>query len=151
MKQSYLGLLLVFIFYLISYRKVLLKTDWLLLLLFIVIFIDFHIISTIPIISEGMNILNLQSKGNVFLFSGFLSQLFSNVPATVLISNFSHNWRAIAYGVNIGGNGLIIGSLANIIALRMAKNKKIWLDFHRYSIPYFLITGGITYVLFFIL
>ena len=151
MKQSYLGLLLVFIFYLISYRKVLLKTDWLLLLLFIVIFIDFHIISTIPIISKGMNILNLQSKGNVFLFSGFLSQLFSNVPATVLISNFSHNWRAIAYGVNIGGNGLIIGSLANIIALRMAKNKKIWLDFHRYSIPYFLITGGITYVLFFIL
>lgn len=128
-----------------------LKVDWLLLLLFIVIFIDFHVISTIPVVSESVNALNLNSAGNVFLLSAFTSQLFSNVPASVLVSAFSHNWFAIIYGVNIGGNGLAIGSLANIIALRMVKSKKIWIDFHKYSIPYLLITGGIVYILFFVL
>jgi len=150
-KLAHLVLLLVFILYFIFYRKVLLKMDWLLLLLFIVIFIDFYVISTIPIISEGMNTLNLSSAGNVFLLSILTSQLVSNVPASVLVSKFSHNWLAITYGVNIAGNGLAIASLANVIALRMVKSKKIWLNFHKYSIPYFLITGGIAYILFFIL
>jgi len=150
-KQVHLVLLLVFLLYLIFYRKVLLKMDWLLLLLFIVIFIDFHVISTIPILSEGVNALNLHSAGNVFLLSVLTSQLISNVPASVLISKFSHNWLAITYGVNVGGNGLAIASLANVIALRMVKRKKIWLTFHRYSLLFFLITGGIAYILFFVL
>jgi len=150
-KQVHLVLLLVFLLYLIFYRKVLLKMDWLLLLLFIVIFIDFHVISTIPILSEGVNALNLHSAGNVFLLSVLTSQLISNVPASVLISKFSHNWLAITYGVNVGGNGLAIASLANVIALRMVKRKKIWLSFHRYSLLFFLITGGIAYILFFVL
>jgi len=147
-KQAHLVLLLVFLLYLIFYRKVLLKMDWLLLLLFIVIFFDFHVISTIPILSEGVNALNLHSAGNVFLLSVLTSQLISNVPASVLISKFSHNWLAITYGVNVGGNGLAIASLANVIALRMVKRKKLWLTFHRYSLLFFLITGGIAYILF---
>jgi len=150
-KLVYLALLVVLISYLIFYRRVFLKVDWLLLLLFIVIFIDFHVISTIPIISGGVSKLNLHPAGNVFLFSAFISQSISNVPASVLVSKFSHNWLAIAYGVNVGGNGLAISSLANIIALRMTKTEKIWLNFHKYSIPFFLITGGITYVLFYVL
>ncbi|HEC77022.1 MAG TPA: citrate transporter [Thermoplasmatales archaeon] len=147
-KWTYL-LLVIFIFYLLFYRTILLKTDWLLLFLFVVIFIDFHIISTITIISKSVSILNLHSANNVFLFTALISQLISNVPASVLVSKFSHNWFAITYGVNIGGNGLVIGSLANIIALRLTKSKKIWLDFHKYSIPYFIISGILTYVLFF--
>ena len=151
MKLGHIVLMLVFFLYLILYRKVLLKMDWMLLLLFIVIFIDFHVISTIPIISEGVNELNLHLSGNVFLFSAITSQLVSNVPASVLVSKYSNNWLAITYGVNVGGSGLAIGSLASIIALRMAKNKNIWLKFHKYSVPYFLITGIIVYLLFFIL
>jgi len=149
--QTYFVLMFVFILYIIFYRKVLLKVDWLLLLLFIVIFIDFHVVSTIPIVSVAVNALNLNSTGNVFLFSLFTSQLVSNVPASVFVSKFSHNWLAITYGVNVGGNGLVIASLANIIALRMIKSKKIWLSFHRYSILYLLITGGIAYIVFFVL
>ncbi|OQX52036.1 MAG: hypothetical protein B5M53_09600 [Candidatus Cloacimonas sp. 4484_209] len=149
--RAYLILLPVFIFYFLFYRRVLLKTDWLLLLLFIVIFIDFHVISTIPVISEGVNTLNLHSGDKVFLFSTISSQLISNVPASVFVSKFSHNWSAITYGVNVGGNGLAISSLANIIALRMIGSKKIWLTFHKYSIVYFLITGGVVYTLFYIL
>ncbi len=150
-RQAHWALPIIFILYLIFYKNVLLKTDWLLLLTFIVIFVDFRVISTIPSVIKWVHMLNLHSRGNVFLFSTVTSQLISNVPASVFVSKFSHNWHAIAYGVNIAGNGLFIGSLANIIALRMLKDKKIWRDFHRYSIPYFFITGTIIYMLFFAL
>jgi len=140
-------LIFIMVFYLISYRKVLKKTDWLLLFLFILVFIDFHIISTLPFVSEGISFLKPDNAGDVFIFSGIISQFISNVPASVFVSKFSTEWQAIAYGVNIGGNGLVIGSLANIIALRMTKSKKIWIDFHKYSIPYFLFTATVIYFL----
>jgi len=146
-----LVLLPIFVLFLIFYRRVLLKVDWLLLLLFAIIFVDFHIIASVSIISKSVNTINLHSAGNVFLFSALTSQLFSNVPASVFVSKFTHNWTAITYGVNVGGNGLAIASLANIIALRMMKSKKIWIKFHRYSIPYFLITGWIVYAFFYVL
>lgn len=142
---------LIFAIFLIFYRRVLLKVDWLLLLLFAIIFVDFHIIASVSIISKSVNTINLHSTGNVFLFSVLTSQLFSNVPASVFVSKFTHNWTAITYGVNVGGNGLATASLANIIALRMMKSKKIWIKFHRYSIPYFLITGWIVYAFFYVL
>ncbi|HED08643.1 MAG TPA: hypothetical protein ENI57_11045 [Ignavibacteria bacterium] len=64
------------------------------------------------------------------------------------MSKFSHNLLAIAYGVNVGGNGLVIGSLANIIALTFINKKKAWLNFHKYSLPYIIITGGLVYLFF---
>ena len=150
LKQFYFILPFIFLFYLIFYRKdVLPKVDWLLLLLFIIIFIDFRVLSSIPVIYGGIHkLLELEHTKSVFLFSAFISQLISNVPASVFVSKFSNCWLGITYGVNIGGNGLAIASLANVIALRMAKNKKIWIDFHKYSIPYFLITLIIIYAFF---
>jgi Na+/H+ antiporter NhaD/arsenite permease-like protein len=140
----------VFAVFLVSFRKVLLKVDWLLILLFMVIFVDFHVISEMRVVSEAMRNLNLAASGNVFLFSGTISQFISNVPAGVFMSKYSHDWLAIVLGVNIGGNGLVIASLANVIALRMANNKKIWLTFHKYSIPYMVVTGAVTYLLFYV-
>ena len=86
---------------------------------YFVIFIDSHIFANLPIMLKIKKILNLNSDGSIFLFSTFASQLFSNVPASVFVSKFSDNYFAITYGVNVGGNGLVIASLANIIALRM--------------------------------
>lgn len=137
----------VFFFYLSVYPKILRKVDWLLIILFIVIFIEFHLLANIDFISKSIKSINLENSGNVFLFSGLLSQILSNVPAAVVVSKFSDNWQAISYGVNVGGNGLIIGSLANIIALRMLKNKKYLLDFHKYSIPYFILTVIAVYLI----
>jgi len=64
-----------------------------------------------------------------------------------LISKFRHNWFAITHGVNAGGNGFIIASLANLIAFRIVKDRRFWIYFHRYSVPYFIITATILYVL----
>ncbi len=149
LKRPHYVLIFIFIVYFLFYKKALIKTDWLLLFTFILIFIDFHIISTIPLIGNYINSFNLGVGKNVFLLSAISSQIISNVPASVFVSKFSHNWFSIAYGVNVAGNGFIIASLANLIALRMVKIKGIWMDFHKYSILYFIITIAISYFLFF--
>ncbi len=130
----------IIVIYLLFYSRILLKTDWLLLLTFCLIFIDFSVISELAIIKNIVYHINLNSQINVFLFSALSSQVISNVPASVFVSQYSNNWLAIAYGVNVGGNGLIIGSMANIIALRIAKTPKIWLKFHKYSITFFVLS-----------
>jgi len=42
--------------------------------------------------------------------------------------------------VSVGGNGTIIASLANLIALRFVKDRKWLVEFHKYSILYFVLT-----------
>ena len=120
------------------------------ILLFITMFIDFHLIGRMQVLSNFVNSFNLGSNSAVFSLSLFFSQITSNVPAGILMSKFSPNWLSIAYGVNIGGNGTAIASLANLIALRLAGGKKIWVDFHKYSLLYLVVTAGMAYVLFFL-
>lgn len=49
-----------------------------------------------------------------------LSQFVSNVPATILLTPFTHGrWRELLYGVNAGGCGTIIASLANLLGWRI--------------------------------
>ncbi len=55
----------------------------------------------------------------VFLFSAVLSQLISNVPAALLLADFTHKWQQLLWGVSVGGYGNLIGSLANLIAYRI--------------------------------
>lgn len=45
---------------------------------------------------------------------------------------------AAGWAVNVGGFGLLPGSLANLIALRMAGDRRIWWRFHIYSLPMLL-------------
>ncbi len=149
MGWTYYILPMVFVLYFIFFKDVLGKVDWLLLLFLTVVFIDFHIISTLPFIANIVDKLDLTLSSNVFFLSLFLSQLVSNVPATVFISKFTHNWLAISYGVNVGGNGLVVSSLANLIALRFLRDRKGWVDFHRYSIPYFLLTSALVHKIWF--
>jgi Na+/H+ antiporter NhaD/arsenite permease-like protein len=62
---------------------------------------------------------------NVFLSGIFLSQVLSNVPAAILLSEFTFNYKSLILSVNIGGFGTLIASLANLISYRMiSKNEK---------------------------
>ena len=47
------------------------------------------------------------------------SQVISNVPAAVLLSGFTEQWRPLLEGVNIGGLGTPIASLASLITLKL--------------------------------
>ncbi|NOX66700.1 MAG: citrate transporter [Chlorobi bacterium] len=146
---SFFALVVIFFIYLFFFKNILLRVDWLLILLFIIMFIDFHIVSQIPFVSSFITQFDLQDPGSVFTLSLFSAQIISNVPASIFMSKFSNDWFAIAYGVNVSGNGFIIGSLANIIAMRFVNTKKIWIDFHKYSIPYFAVTAVLVYIVFF--
>ncbi len=61
----------------------------------------------------------LKHSGHVFLLSALSSQMMSNVPAAVLFAGFTTRWRALLWGVSVGGFGNIIASFANVIAYKM--------------------------------
>ncbi|RAM59301.1 hypothetical protein DS67_04230 [Mesotoga sp. SC_4PWA21] len=51
--------------------------------------------------------------------SALISQFISNVPTAILFSSFTESYKDLLLGVNIGGSGTIIASLANLIAYRI--------------------------------
>ncbi len=61
---------------------------------------------------------------HVFLISAMASQVISNVPAAVVIAEFTANWKALLWGTSVGGFGSLVGSLANLIAYRFYVNSK---------------------------
>ena len=130
--------------YLVLDPPALKRTDWLLITLFMVMFIDFRIISDIPPLS---GFITPSAPASTFFDGVLASQLMSNVPATIFLSNLGGNWRMLAWGVNVGGSGLATGSLASIIAIRLFGERSIWLEFHRYSVPYLILTASIVFVL----
>jgi di/tricarboxylate transporter len=73
----------------------------------------------------------------------------SNVPAAIALVEYSRDWRVITYGVNVGGFGLLVGSMANLIALRMCGERKAWLEFHWYAIPFLGVAALLGYALLF--
>ena len=53
------------------------------------------------------------------LTAGLASQVISNVPAAVLLSGFTADWRGLLIGTNVGGLGTPIASLASLISLKI--------------------------------
>ena len=72
------------------------------------------------VIVEGLRSFAFGLVGGLYLTAVALSQVISNVPATVLLTPFANgNWRELLYGVNAGGCGTIIASLANLLGWRI--------------------------------
>jgi Na+/H+ antiporter NhaD/arsenite permease-like protein len=57
-------------------------------------------------------------EGRVFITSLIASQVISNVPATFLLSPFTHESRQLLLGVNAGGCGTLIASMASVISFK---------------------------------
>ena len=55
---------------------------------------------------------------NTMIFSILSCQFISNVPSAVLLSQFTENYRELLLGVNIGGAGTLVASLASLITFR---------------------------------
>lgn len=47
------------------------------------------------------------------------SQIISNVPATLLLADFTHNLKNLTIGVNLGGLGTLIASMASLISYKI--------------------------------
>jgi len=133
-------LIIIFLSFLRFYRRAILKTNWRLIFIFLVIFIDIGLLSRLQASQKLFNQLNFNNVGTLFFSGALLSQIISNVPAAILLSHYSNNFKIIAYGVNIGGNGMVIGSFANLIALNFIKKKTKYVIFHVYSLSFFILT-----------
>ena len=133
------------VIFLVLYRRLLAQVDWPLLLVFMLMFVDLRVAAAAAPVQALVAGIDLAQGPRLYLAAIAASQVISNVPATILLAQYTHDWRTLAYGANVGGAGLAIGSLANIIALRMAPQRRAWLVFHGYSVPYLLLTGAATH------
>lgn len=139
------ALLVVLAIYLLAQRKVIAHIDWGLLLVFILMFVDLRLLAQLPVVHTLIESVGLAHRQRLYIAGIVTSQLISNVPAAILLAEYTEDWRLIAFAVNVGGFGFMLGSLANIIALRMTPDKKAWITFHVYSIPFLLVVGGGVY------
>lgn len=103
-------------------RKALSKVDYSLLLTFIFLFIFIGNIKNIAPVSE---FLSKTVSGNEVAVGIAASQIFSNVPAAILLSGFTDNIRSLLVGVNLGGLGTLIASMASLISFKLVAKEKI--------------------------
>lgn len=111
----YLGLVVIPIALLILDRKALKMVDYPLLLTFACFFIFAGNMARIDVIRDLFSYLLNQ---NTLLFSICSCQVISNVPSAILLSQFTNNYADLLVGVNIGGTGTLIASLASLITFR---------------------------------
>ena len=97
-------------------KRVLLGVDYYLLLTFIALFILIGNLENIPFFTS---IFERWIIGNEVVWGVIASQVISNVPAAMLLSGFSTNYEAIIVGINIGGFGTLIASMANLISYKI--------------------------------
>lgn len=97
-------------------QKILLQTDYVLLLTFFCFFVFSSSICSNPKVSE---FLKCSVGGHEYIWSILLSQVISNVPASIVLWPFTNNLRALLYGLDSAGLCSIIGSLASVINLRI--------------------------------
>jgi len=126
---------------LIFFRRALAGVDWMLLLTFAAMFVGLGHLAAVPAVNAQLA--NLDWADPRVLYGGaiVLSQLISNVPAAVLLQHYTSNLTLLAIAVNVGGSGIMIGSLANLIALRLEGSRGIGWRFHAWSIPFLLVSA----------
>ena len=95
--------------------KILFRADYILLLTFIGFFIFTGNMGNIGAISS---FLQRVLSGSEFAISIALSQVISNVPATLMLSGFTTNYKDLLLGVNVGGLGTLIASMASLISYK---------------------------------
>jgi hypothetical protein len=96
--------------------KMLLGLDFALLVTFVCFFIVSGNLGRVDAVRVFLQSLLERST---LLTAAATSQVISNVPAAVLLSEFTDQWRALLQGVNIGGLGTPIASLASLITLKL--------------------------------
>ncbi len=115
----WLGLIVIPLALLFLDRKALSAVDYPLLFTFVCFFIFSGNMARIPAVEEFMAALLDKS---VLVVSTLSCQFISNVPSAILLSRFTENWQELLLGVNIGGAGTIIASLASLITFKEYMN-----------------------------
>ncbi len=97
-------------------RRVLARVDYALLATFVCFFV---FVGNISSISAVRSLISGIVTGRELLVGAAVSQVISNVPCAVMLSGFTDNARQLLLGVDIGGSGTLIASLASLISFRL--------------------------------
>lgn len=131
--------------------RILAKPDYSLLATFVCFFIFVGNISAIPTVSDFINSI---LDGKELVVACLLSQIISNVPCALMLSGFTDNAKQLLLGVNIGGMGTLIASLASLISFKLyaissnAKKGRYFAEFSIYNFTFLavlLITAFLIY------
>ena len=112
-------------------RNIFLKVDYGLLVTFLCFFIFVGNINRLDGLRE---LLFRMIDGRERIISVAFSQVISNVPAAILLSGCTENWKELLIGTNIGGLGTLIASMASLISY-----KKIALQYPQRKREYFIL------------
>lgn len=111
----WVGLVVIPVVLLFADRRALGQVDYGLLLTFVCFFLFAGNLSRVEPIRDWLG--NLLGK-NPLVVSALSCQVISNVPSAILLSRFTGDYRGLLRGVNIGGTGTLIASLASLITFR---------------------------------
>lgn len=137
-----IGLVVIFVSLMILDRKALLKVDYGLLFTFVFFFV---FSGNMARIEPVRNLFSKLLEKNTLLFSTLSCQCISNVPSAILLSQFTANYADLLVGVNIGGVGTLIASLASLITFREyvknnpGKTGKYILEFSLFNFAFLII------------
>ncbi len=150
----WIGLIIIPAVLLIVDRKALLMVDYSLLLTFVFFFI---FAGNMARIDAVRNVFSGLLEKNTLLVSVLSCQIISNVPSAILLSQFTGNYRDLLVGVNIGGVGTLISSLASLITFREyvklnpGKGKFYVLAFSLFNFAFlFILTGFMSLLNYFV-
>ncbi len=133
------GLALVFGAFLVFFPRVLRGVDWALLAIIALMFVDLRQLAELPAVAALLRDAPIAEGWRAYLAAIAASQVISNVPAAILLDGPVRDLPALAAGVSVGGFGCVLGSLANLIALRLARLPHGLRAFHTISIPFLLV------------
>jgi Na+/H+ antiporter NhaD/arsenite permease-like protein len=111
----WIGLIVIPVVLIFADRKALKMVDYGLLFTFVFFFIFSGNMARIEVVR---NLFSMLLDKSTLLFSVISCQVISNVPSAILLSQFTDNYRDLLVGVNIGGVGTLIASLASLITFR---------------------------------
>ncbi|MBO5953602.1 MAG: citrate transporter [Oscillospiraceae bacterium] len=141
----WIGLIVIPAVLVFADRKALKMVDYPLLLTFVFFFIFSGNMARIGVVRQLFSHLMEQST---MLFSTICCQFISNVPSAILLSQFTENYRDLLIGVNIGGVGSLIASLASLITFREytqhapGKTKSYLLLFSAFNFGFLIVLIG---------
>lgn len=110
---------IVFVVVFFMEKKTIFHVDYSLLLTFVGFFIFTGNMGKIQTVS---NLLQQAIQGREVALGVLISQCISNVPATLLLSGFTEEYKKLLLGVNIGGLGTLIASMASLISYKIFAN-----------------------------
>lgn len=144
----WIGLITVPLLVFFADKKALLEVDYGLLLTFVFFFIFSGNLSRIEVVRT---VLSALLEKEPLLVSVASCQVISNVPTAVLLSNFTSNYEPLLVGVNLGGTGTLIASLASLITFRVYRRMapgttgKYMLWFTGLSFGFLILLTGVEY------